>query len=395
MTGPRIFRTPRDVIWGRGSLAYLENITGRQALIVTDPAMVRLGVAKRAQQHLATSGCQVTVFADVEPEPSSDTVNKIVAAHGADDFDVIVGLGGGSAIDAGKAFRIFYEYPELDVDTVLSPASSYKIPFRGFSRTFHVCISSTSGTGSDASYATVITHSPSGLKVPILHQDLIPDMTICDPDLSETMPPEVRLDSGLDALTHAVESYINDRTNDFSRSLSLQAATLIMQHLLMAALKNDPRAREHVHYAATLAGMGFSNSANGIAHTIADKVGPFFKLTHGLACAIALPYTIRYNRHAAAGLLTDLARTVGYRAERATPAGIFLADEIAALYRKLGVPMTYLEAGVPEREFQKKIPDFVDRSLNFPPTLVNPRKSTAKELSLLYAACLSGDASQL
>ncbi len=395
MTAPRVFRTPRDIIWGRGSLSHLANISGNRALIVTDPSMTRLGVAERAKRYIEKTGCDVRIFDDVEPEPSSDTIKKIVAAHGNDNFDVVVGLGGGSAIDASKGFRIFFEYPELDIDAVLSPTSSHAIPFRGFSKTFHICISSTSGTGSDASYATVITHSATGMKVPILHQDCIPDLTICDPDISDSMPEKVRLDSGLDALTHAVESYINDRTNDFSQSLSLQSVHLIMQSFLKAVLQKDPAAREHMHYAATLAGMGFSNSANGIAHTVADKVGPCFKLTHGLACAIALPYTIKYNRHAAGELLANLARSIGYRGDQAQEGVFYLVNKISELYQTLDVPSSYRAAGIPESAYGEKIPDFVARSIHFPPTLVNPRKSDKEDLTLLYTACFSGDDSRL
>ncbi|GAF70964.1 unnamed protein product, partial [marine sediment metagenome] len=266
MDTPRIFRTPGDVVWGRGSLSYLENTRGKRALIVTDKSMSGLGVVDRARRYLEKAGLEIRVFDEVEPEPSSNTVKKIVKAYSDFSPDVIVGLGGGSAIDASKGFRVFYEHPQLDFEAAISPGAS-PLSFQGFKKTIHICISSTSGTGSDASRVCVITHSELGVKVPIFHQDCIPDIAICDPDISDSMPDKVLLDSGLDILTHALESYINDNTNDFSKGLSLQSFSLAMQFFPQASLQRDPAAMEHMHYAATLAGMGFSNSSNGIAHT--------------------------------------------------------------------------------------------------------------------------------
>jgi alcohol dehydrogenase class IV len=356
--------------------------------------MVKLGVADRVRTYMKQAGFEVLIFDDVEPEPSTNTVKSIIMAYAEDSFDVIVGLGGGSAIDASKGFRIFYEYPELDIGTAVKPGSAPAISFRGFKKTTHICISSTSGTGSDASYACVLTHSETGMKVPILHQDCIPEITICDPDLSDTMPDKVRLDSGLDALTHAVESYINDKTNVFSKSLSLKSVDLVMRHFLKAFLEKDPEAMAHMHYAATLAGMGFSNSANGIAHTVGDKVGPPFKLTHGLACGLALPFTIHYNRREAEGHLAELAGAIGYQGNEEQSV-TYLLDRILGLYQKLGVPAGYKAAGIPEDAYTQKIKDFVERSIHFPPTLVNPRKSKAEDLEILYTACFYGDYSKL
>jgi alcohol dehydrogenase class IV len=152
---------------------------------------------------------------------------------------------------------------------------------------------------------------------------------------------------------------------------------------------------EHMHYAATMAGMGFSNSGNGVVHTIASKIGPAFKLTHGLACGIALPYSIRYNSAVAGDLLTSLARTVVYKGEKGKEGADYLVDRVNDLYSKLGVPSSLKQAGIPEDSYSKGLAEFVESSIAFPPTLVNPRKSKKQDLEALYKACYYGDYSKL
>lgn len=226
MNPPRIFRCPRDVVWGRGSLAHLENIGRKRVLIVTDAVMTRLGVTSKTGEFLRKGGSETKVFDAVEPEPSITTVRRILGNYGDFAPQVILGIGGGSAIDASKGFRIFWKHPHLtfeDVRTLETPPRSSIPPFK---KTLHVAIPSTSGTGSEASHACVLNDPVLSVKCPILNAELIPDMAIIDPDLADSMPPTVLADSGLDALTHAVESYVNLRANDFSRGLSLQAVPL-------------------------------------------------------------------------------------------------------------------------------------------------------------------------
>ena len=242
---------------------------GREALIVTDKVMTKLGVTIRAKDSLQKGGLETKVFDDVEPEPSIATIMKMLKEHRDFNPDVIVGIGGGSCIDASKAFRIFFEHSHLTFEDVRYLESPPKLSIPPFKRTFHIAIASTSGTGSDVSQVCVLTDPRISTKCPIRSPELIPNLAIVDPDIADTMPSEVLADTGLDALTHAIESYVNIQANDFSRGLSLQAITLIMKHLPSAYAEHDPVAKEHMHYAATIAGMAFSNSANGICHTIA------------------------------------------------------------------------------------------------------------------------------
>jgi alcohol dehydrogenase class IV len=391
----RVFRSPRDIVWGRGALSHLGNVRGKRALIVTDEVMTALGVTVKAKDSFRKGGLETKVFDDVEPEPSIDTIMRMLKEHRDFNPDVIAGIGGGSSIDASKAFRIFFEHPHLTFEDVRYLESPPKLSIPPFKRTFHIAIASTSGTGSDVSQVCVLTDPKISAKCPIRSPELIPNLAIVDPDIADTMPSELLADSGLDALTHAIESYVNIQANDFSRGLSLQAITLIMKHLPSAYAEHDPFAKEHMHYAATIAGMAFSNSSNGICHTIADKVGIPFKLSHGRANAIALPYAIKYNSRVVGDLFTTVARALGYPGKDPEGAVGDLIQRIAEVKRQLGVPCSYREAGISESAYYSKIKEFAVKAYTFVATLSNPRRPTMEELESLFTACYQGNFSLL
>jgi hypothetical protein len=390
----RAFRSPRDIVWGRGTFSHLGAVPGKRALIVTDGVMTKLGVTARAREHLQKGGLETRVFDSVEPEPSIDTVRKILEEHRVFSPDVIAGIGGGSSIDASKAFRIFYEHPQLTFEEIRYLDSPPKVSIPLFRKTFHVSVASTSGTGSDVSYISVLTDPKISAKCPIRSPELIPDLAIVDPDIADSMPPELRADTGLDALTHAIESYVSVQANDFSRGLSLQAILLILEHLL-PAFAGNPVAKEHMHYAATVAGVAFSNSANGICHTVADKVGMAFKLSHGRANAIALPYVIKFNSTAVGDLFRTVAGALGYHGKDSRDAVEDLIRRVSEVRRKLDVPGSYREAGISESAYYSKLKEFTVKASTFPATVLNPRKPTLEELESLFRACYEGDYSLL
>ena len=209
------------------------------------------------------------------------------------------------------------------------------------------------------------------------------------------MPPELRADTGLDALTHAIESYVSVQANDFSQGLSLQAILLILEHLPRAFAENDPPAKEHMHYAATIAGVAFSNSANGICHTVADKVGMAFKLSHGRANAIALPYVIKFNSTVVGNLFRTIAGALGYHSKDSRDAVEDLLRRISVVRSQLGVPGSYREAGISESAYHSRLKEFTMKASTFPATVLNPRKPTMEELEALFKACYEGDYSLL
>jgi alcohol dehydrogenase class IV len=300
-------------------------------------------------------------------------------------------MGGGSAIDASKGFRVFFEHPHLTFEDVHALNGPPRAPILPFKDTTHVAISSTSGSGSDASHVCILTDPAIPAKCPIVSPELKPNMAIVDPDIADSMPKEVLADTGLDALTHAIESYVSGMANDFSRGHSLESIRLLMKYLPPAYLEKDPQAKEHVHYAATLAGIAFSNSANGICHTIATKVGGVFKLTHGRGNAIALPYSIQYNRKVAGDLFSEISRAIGYSGEVPSKAADYLTQRVRQVQKQLDMPGSYQEAGLNESTYEKKIKEFSLTSGTYPTTLTNPRKPTIEELESLYRACYRGD----
>lgn len=389
------FRSPRDIVWGRGSFSYLESIPGKRALIVTDKIMTKLGVTDRAKAYLRKGGIESQVFDNVEPEPSIGTIRKILEENRDFTPDIIVGVGGGSSIDASKAFRIFFEHPQLRFEDIRYLGAPPKTSIPPFRKTLHVAIASTSGTGSDVSHACIITDPLIPAKCPISNQELIPEIAIVDPDLADTMPSTVVADAGLDALTHAIESYVNTLSNDFSRGYSLQAITLIMKFLPSAFAEKDAVSREHVHYGATIAGIAFSNSSNGICHTISNKVGVAFKLSHGRANAIALPYTIKFNSSIVGDLFLTIARAVGYNGKERDGGVNYLVERIDKIRRHLSVPGSYREAGIPQDAYQSKVKKFAEEAYTFRPTLSNPRRPSIEELETLFTACYEGDYTRL
>jgi alcohol dehydrogenase class IV len=390
MTPPRIFRTPRNIVWGRGSFSHLEQVPARRVLIVTDQVLTKLGVTDRAISFLKKSSPAIKVFDDVEPQPSVATVMRVLEEHRNFNPDVIVGIGGGSAIDVSKAFRVFLEHPGLKFEEIRYFDAPPKTAVPPLKNTFHVAIPSTSGTGSEVSYACSLTDAV-GAKSGILSQEIIPDMAIVDPDIAETMPKVVLADSGFDALTHGVESYISTRANDLSRANSLQAISLIVQNLPLSFRGGDPAAKEHMHYAATLAGIGFANSANGICHTIAGRVGAAFKLTHGRANAIALPYTIKYHTGPAAELFKTMAQAIGFRGDGASEAVDYLIQRIRAMGQELSVPASFKEAGIEEMAYFSKIDRFAAESSTTSGAKLSLRQPSPEEFKSLYAACYKGD----
>jgi alcohol dehydrogenase class IV len=254
-----------------------------------------------------------------------------------------------------------------------------------------VAISSTSGSGSDASHVCILTDPSLPAKCPIVNPELKPNLAIVDPDIADSMPQTVLADTGVDALTHAIESYVSGMANDFSRGPSLESIRLLMRYLPPAYREKDSLAKEHIHYAATLAGIAFSNSANGICHTIATKVGGIFHLTHGLGNAIALPYSIQYNRRVAGDLFSEISRAIGYCGEDPSKAVDYLIQRIREVQKQLNIPGSYREAGLNEGTYREKIKEFALTSGTYPTTLTNPRKPTVEELESLYQACYGGD----
>jgi len=381
----------KNVVWGRGSIDYLESIQGKRAIIITDKTLANLGTADRVADHLKKAVSEVKVFDEVEPEPSIDTVMKAVKENRDFDPDLIVGLGGGSCLDASKAVRVFLENPQLTYEEVRYMGGPPKTPIPPFKKTLAVAIPSTSGTASEVTAVAVITDPSVPIKSPLISPVLIPNTAILDPDISDSMPAAIAAQTGLDALTHALESYVCTQANNFSTGPAIRAIMLIMKYLPDSVLKSDPDAREQVHYAACLGGISFVHSGNGLAHSVSIQVGTAFKLSHGLATGIALPYTVKFNSSAAAEQYAEVSQCIGYKGNDNKEAVDYLIQRILELMKQTGVPTSYKEAGVPRDKFVNKLDDMAAKGLLYPTSLVNPRQPTMEEFVSLFNACYEGE----
>ncbi|MFC2035651.1 iron-containing alcohol dehydrogenase [Chloroflexota bacterium] len=386
----RLTMKPRKTLWGRGSISALQNVPGRRALIITDTVLVELGTVSTAESYLKKAGLEVKVFDEVINEPSIDLVMRIVERHKDFNPDVIIGLGGGSSMDASKAFRVFLEHPQLtfeEVSNVNGPPTK-TIPL--FTKTLSVAVPSTSGTGSEATFGAVISDPETNVKCVLRSEELMPNIAILDVDIADSMPVSVRAETGLDALTHAINSSITLIANDFSRASSLQATRSLMKYLIPSCLQGDKDAREHVHYAASLAGDAIAGGGVGLDHAVAHIFGTNFHLPHGRACGIVLPYAIKFHGTEPSVSFEELARAVGYNGSNRSEAVDYLVDKVIELNRQLGIPGSYSEAGVSEDAYRAGLPQFIDETLAGYQAGYSARKCTAENIKELYDASYYG-----
>ncbi len=296
------FKVPPKIYFEEDSIQYLEKMEDiSRAFIVTDPVMVKLGNVDKILYYLRRrkTYCHSEIYSDVESDPSVECIMRGVEAMRNFQPDVIIAVGGGSAMDAAKGMWLFYEHPETSFDGLRQRfldirKRAFKFPALG-QKTKMVCIPTTSGTGSEVTSFSVITDKKNGnIKYPLADYSLTPDVAIIDPQFTRSMPRSIVADTGLDVLTHAIEAYVSVMASDYTDGLALQAIEMVF-HYLEASYNGDPLAREKMHNASCIAGMAFTNAFLGLNHSMAHKLGGDFHIPHGRANAILLPYVIKYN----------------------------------------------------------------------------------------------------
>ena len=408
------FKIPPKIYFEKDSVQYLRDMPDiHRAFIVADPMMVKLGYVDKILYYLRKREqyCHSEIFSEVEPDPSVETIQKGVRAMNAFQPDVIIALGGGSAIDAAKGMWLFYEHPDTSFDGL-------RLKFMDIrKRAFHfpnlgtkakmVAIPTTSGTGSEVTSFSVITDKKNGnIKYPLTDYELTPDVAIIDPQFVTTMPKSITADTGMDVLTHAIEAYVSVIASDYTDGLAMKAIEMVFRYLPRSYENpNDEEAREKIHNASCIAGMAFSNAFLGINHSLAHKLGGEFHIPHGRANAILLPYTIDYNAQkpykfaifpkysefVADARYAQISRHMDFGGSTREEQITSLIRAIQDLMKRLNEPASIQECGVDENDFLTALPKLSEKAFEDQCTTANPRYPLVSDLKELYRKAYYGE----
>jgi alcohol dehydrogenase class IV len=379
------FVSPR-IVFGEEALDALDELEGRRALIVTDAMLGQLGLVDRVLAHLDKAGLDVQVFDAVEPDPSVQTVRR--GAQVAQEYapDWIIGLGGGSALDAAKAIWILYERPDLD-PAEINPF--IRLGLRKKARL--VTIPTTSGTGAEVTWAIVLTDTTEQRKMGLGNRENAADLAIVDPAMAAGMPPRLTADTGLDALVHAIEGYTCAWHTDLTDGLCLNAVRLVFRYLPRAVADgSDVEARERMHNAATCAGLGFGNAMASTAHAMGHALGAVFHLPHGRAVALFLPYTVEFAAPAAPERFAELAAFAGCSQAGGEKGARALARRFRELCVQVGAPISLAEAGIERAAFAARLDKLIDNAFNDTQMVTAVRCPSYDELRRLYLYAYDG-----
>jgi acetaldehyde dehydrogenase/alcohol dehydrogenase len=409
------FRVPPKVYFKRGctSLALQELKGKKKALIVTDKILFELGYTKRVTDVLEELNIKYELFSDIEPDPTLAIVEKALKLCRNLQPDVIIALGGGSPIDASKLVWLMYEQPDVKFEDIAMRfldirKRTYTIPELGKVASL-VCIPTTSGTGSEVTPFTVITDEKTQNKYAIADYAFTPSMSILDPDLAATQPKGLAAAAGIDALVHAIEAYVSIMSSPFTDGIALQAIKMVFKYLSDAVNNGTPESMEQMHYAASIAGMAFSNAFLGICHSLAHKLGAKFHIPHGIANAYCLSQVIRFNSSTKP---TKQAAFAQYKypsaCERYAEISDFLGfggknvkekiDNLIAKFEELKVSIGISSSikaekrnSFSEKDFLNAVDEISEKAFDDQCTGSNPRYPLISELKELYIKAYNGE----
>ena len=403
-------RTPEKVYFKRGCLPVALDELGnvmhkKRAFIVTDTFLYKNGYTDVITNKLDEMGIRYSCFFDVTPDPTLQCAREGVKAMTAFEPDVIIALGGGSAMDAAKIMWVMYEHPEVNFEDMAMDFMDirkrvYKFPKMG-EKAYFVAIPTSSGTGSEVTPFAIITDADTGIKWPIADYEILPNMAIVDVNNMMDQPKGLTAASGIDVLTHALEAYVSIMATDYTDGLALRAMKLVFDYL-PSAYENgsaDPIAREKMADASCLAGMAFANAFLGVNHSMAHKLGAFHHIAHGLANAVILTRVMRYN---ASDVPTKMGTFPQYEYPKAKARYVEAAkycgvtgkndDEIFENFIKkieelkkfIGVKETIALYGVEEKYFLDTLDEMSEQAFNDQCTAANPRYPLISEIKELY-----------
>ena len=404
------FRAPQKVYFKKGSLpvalSELKNVLGKQkAFIVTDSFLYANGYTKPIEEKLDEMGIRHTCFYDVAPDPTLACAKAGAEQMRAFGPDVIIAVGGGSAMDAGKIMWVLYEHPEADFQDMAMRFVDirkrvYTFPKMG-EKAYFVAVPTTAGTGSEVTPFAVITDEQTGVKYPLADYELMPNMAIVDADMMMNAPKGLTAASGIDAVTHALEAYVSMMATDYTDGLALRALRLLFDNL-PAAYDNgprDPKARENMANAATMAGMAFANAFLGVCHSMAHKLGAFHHLPHGIANALMIDEVLRFNAAEVPPKMGtfpqyDHPHTLARYAEIADYLKLGgdtdqeklekLIEALDALKERVGIKKTIRDYGIDETDFLSRLDEMTEQAFDDQCTGANPRYPLMSEIRQMY-----------
>ncbi|MBV2155159.1 bifunctional acetaldehyde-CoA/alcohol dehydrogenase [Kitasatospora sp. SUK 42] len=413
-TNMQWFKVPPKIYFERNSVKYLASMpNAHRIVVVTDRTMVEIGHLERIRGVLdrRREPVEVRVVDFVEPNPSIDTVRKGAELMREFEPDTIIALGGGSPMDAAKVMWLMYEHPEVEFADLKE--KFFDIRKRAFTfpdlgeKAKLVCIPTTSGTGAEVTPFAVITDTATGQKYPLADYAFTPSVAIVDPALTAGLPRHVTADTGFDALTHCIETYVSVYANDFTDGLALQGIRLIFENLERAVTDgpNDPVAREKMHNAGTIAGMAFGSAFLGAVHAMAHTLGATFHVAHGRTNALLLPHVIRWNGSAPAKVTgwpkyqhytaperyQAIARMLGLPAATPEQGVESLAAAVEELRDRAGIPRSFKEAGVEEEAFLAALPQQAMNAYEDQCAPANPRMPMLADMQQLMRQAYYGD----
>lgn len=376
------FDIKTQIYFGEKSLDRLSELPYKKALIISDPYVVKSGMVHLITSRLQHAKIEWDIFDDVIPDPPIEKISEGVSAVLDAKADVLIAIGGGSAIDSAKAIR-----------EVASQADS------SYLRPALIAIPTTSGTGSEVTCFSVISDTKNHAKIPLANDSLLPDEAILDAELVKSVPPNVTADTGMDVFTHALESYVSTSNNEFSAALAEKAIEITGSFLLRSYLdNNDTHARQKMHIASCLAGLAFNTASLGINHSMAHQLGASFHIPHGRANAMLLPHIIEYNSDIDkySRLKTDypkhvrkyatVARTLGLQNFNIVTTVRALSNWCQFMMKEMDMPLSVSETGVcTESEYFAQIPEMAKAALADKCTATNPKVPTLKDIEMLYA----------
>lgn len=374
----RIVLGGRGLVTGAGSLKYLSNLKGKKFFIVTGgKSLFNNGTIEKIENIIKDLKGETFIFKGIKKNPDTDIVLKGLEEMNKFNPDTVIAVGGGSPMDAAKVMTIMYENKEINFHNILErqlPNKREKIQF--------IAIPSTSGTASEVTKAAVVTFKDKDLKIGLKTDAFIPDIAILDSDIVMSMPQNIVAETGMDAVTHAVECYINKSLDDFTEVIAKGAVEGLFKYLPISYKEATIESREKVHNYQSMAGIAFANVGLGMAHGISHSIGGRFNLGHGLCNAIALPYVLEYNSkdREVKEKLNILAKTIGVKD---------FIEEVRNLNNQLNVPNSLKDVFVDEMEFKKDFEKLVENSLKGS-TKSNPVRVSKEDMEKILKALYYG-----